>query len=174
MAACRYARGQQVYVSYGAHSNLELLSLYGFVLPANAHDVAPLPLPLVEAALDLALDAPGLGLGLGLAGGAGDSAREPAASAGRGGGGPMGRAAREAAEAAERRRALAGRVRRLAARAAAGGDGVAEEGAVEGAGARLVELGLLQRECYLHADGSPSWSLLQALRCARNARVDRC
>ena len=30
--------GEQVYLCYGAHTNLELLELYGFVLDENPHD----------------------------------------------------------------------------------------------------------------------------------------
>ena len=30
--------GEQVYLCYGRHSNLELLELYGFVLEDNPHD----------------------------------------------------------------------------------------------------------------------------------------
>jgi histone-lysine N-methyltransferase SETD3 len=37
------AAGEQVFVSYGSHSNLALLSFYGFSLPCNAHDTALLP-----------------------------------------------------------------------------------------------------------------------------------
>ncbi len=42
-AQCSTPAGQQVFVSYGEHSNLELLLHYGFVMPSNAHDVAQLP-----------------------------------------------------------------------------------------------------------------------------------
>lgn len=40
-----YAAGEQVFLCYGRHTNLELLCHYGFVLPsgANPHDTALLP-----------------------------------------------------------------------------------------------------------------------------------
>jgi histone-lysine N-methyltransferase SETD3 len=48
------AAGEQVFVSYGAHDNLALLLIYGFMLPCNAHDAALLPrCPVLT---DLAVD----------------------------------------------------------------------------------------------------------------------
>jgi len=38
-----YARGQQVFLCYGAHTNLELLEHYGFLLQDNPHDTVLLP-----------------------------------------------------------------------------------------------------------------------------------
>lgn len=38
-----YQPGDQVFLCYGRHTNLELLELYGFMLPDNPHDVALLP-----------------------------------------------------------------------------------------------------------------------------------
>jgi len=40
---CSYARGQQVFLCYGAHTNLELLEHYGFLLQDNPHDTVLLP-----------------------------------------------------------------------------------------------------------------------------------
>lgn len=39
----RYRAGEQVFLCYGRHTNLELLQHYGFVLEDNPHDTAPLP-----------------------------------------------------------------------------------------------------------------------------------
>lgn len=38
-----YKAGEQVFLCYGAHTNLDLLELYGFLLPSNPHDRAFLP-----------------------------------------------------------------------------------------------------------------------------------
>lgn len=38
-----YERGEQVFLCYGHYTNLELLALYGFVLPENPHDEVQLP-----------------------------------------------------------------------------------------------------------------------------------
>lgn len=35
---CRYAKGDEVFLCYGRHTNLELLEHYGFVLQDNPHD----------------------------------------------------------------------------------------------------------------------------------------
>lgn len=45
---CRYQPGQQVFLCYGRHTNLELLELYGFILPENPHDTALLPPNLLQ------------------------------------------------------------------------------------------------------------------------------
>jgi hypothetical protein len=39
----RYQPGDQVFLCYGRHTNLELLEVYGFMLADNPHDVALLP-----------------------------------------------------------------------------------------------------------------------------------
>lgn len=54
-AGRRYAAGEQVFLCYGRHTNLELLLYYGFVLPGNSHDTAALPLSALppEAAAQL-------------------------------------------------------------------------------------------------------------------------
>jgi len=46
-----YARGEQVYLCYGRHSNLELLELYGFMLDENPHEEALLSKGALEAAM---------------------------------------------------------------------------------------------------------------------------
>ncbi|KAI8468338.1 MAG: set domain protein [Monoraphidium minutum] len=52
----RYEPGEQVFLCYGCHTNLELLETYGFTLPPgagagdNPHDTAPLPPELLRAA----------------------------------------------------------------------------------------------------------------------------
>jgi hypothetical protein len=46
----RYSAGEEVFICYGRHTNLELLIHYGFVLPDNPHDVAPLPLSTLPTA----------------------------------------------------------------------------------------------------------------------------
>ncbi|KAF8065860.1 SDG40 [Scenedesmus sp. PABB004] len=52
-----YQPGEQVYLSYGDHSNLKLLQFYGFVLADNPHDTAELPVELLQRALAAALAA---------------------------------------------------------------------------------------------------------------------
>ena len=48
----RYKAGQQVFLCYGRHTNLELLQHYGFVLAdSNPHDVAALPPRLLPPAV---------------------------------------------------------------------------------------------------------------------------
>ncbi|CAK0784490.1 hypothetical protein CVIRNUC_007694 [Coccomyxa viridis] len=42
-ARTRYLPGEQVFLCYGSHSNLDLLEHYGFVLDDNPHDAALLP-----------------------------------------------------------------------------------------------------------------------------------
>ncbi|KAF5830023.1 hypothetical protein DUNSADRAFT_15167 [Dunaliella salina] len=46
-----YAKGEQVYLCYGRHSNLELLELYGFMLDDNPHEEALLSKGALEAAM---------------------------------------------------------------------------------------------------------------------------
>lgn len=55
----RYSAGDQVFLCYGTHTNLELLEHYGFVLPAtlNPHDLAVLPSSCLPAAVVSALAA---------------------------------------------------------------------------------------------------------------------
>jgi hypothetical protein len=51
-----YEPGEQVFLTYGRHTNLELLQLYGFLLPDNPHDTALLPPSLLQAQLQAALE----------------------------------------------------------------------------------------------------------------------
>ncbi|CAL8469431.1 g8972 [Coccomyxa elongata] len=46
-AQTRYWPGEQVFLSYGAHTNLELLEHYGFVLEDNPYDTAQLPIEML-------------------------------------------------------------------------------------------------------------------------------
>ncbi|GAB4821693.1 hypothetical protein N2152v2_008739 [Parachlorella kessleri] len=60
----RYEAGEQVFLCYGRHTNLELLEHYGFILPTNPHDTAALQItalpPEVAAKLASAgLEGPG-------------------------------------------------------------------------------------------------------------------
>ena len=71
---CRYKAGEQVFLCYGRHTNLELLQHYGFVLPDNPHDVAPMPPRLLPAAVQQQLTSSGGGAG----GGANSSGAEAA------------------------------------------------------------------------------------------------
>eukprot|EP00884_Botryococcus_braunii_P006546 jgi/Botrbrau1/15893/Bobra.40_1s0076.1 len=50
-AGARYRKGEQVFLSYGALSNLELLEHYGFMLEENAHDQCALSTETVREAL---------------------------------------------------------------------------------------------------------------------------
>lgn len=58
---CRYQAGEQVFLCYGRHTNLELLTHYGFVLPDNSHDTAALPPRLLPPAVRLQLAGTGNG-----------------------------------------------------------------------------------------------------------------
>lgn len=40
--------GDQVYLCYGRHTNLDLLELYGFLLDSNPHDTALLPVDTIQ------------------------------------------------------------------------------------------------------------------------------
>lgn len=51
---CRYKPGDQVFLCYGHHTNLELLQLYGFMLPDNPHDTASIPPSLLQQHLQRA------------------------------------------------------------------------------------------------------------------------
>lgn len=44
----RYNPGDQVFLCYGRHTNLDLLELYGFMLDDNPHDQALLPLDTIQ------------------------------------------------------------------------------------------------------------------------------
>ncbi|KAK9843754.1 hypothetical protein WJX81_004943 [Elliptochloris bilobata] len=55
----RYAEGEQVFLCYGRHTNLDLLEHYGFLLEGNGHDRALLP-PGAFGALEPGLAAAGL------------------------------------------------------------------------------------------------------------------
>lgn len=51
-----YSQGEEIYLNYGRHTNLELLEHYGFVLQDNPHDVAVLPVELFSEAVQRQLD----------------------------------------------------------------------------------------------------------------------
>lgn len=112
-----------------------LLETYGFLLPGNPHDEAPLPLALLEAVC---------------------SNDTQGTSGGRAGGGGRHKQAQAASS-------MASQLARLAigsSREELGGDGVASAG---GGRVRLPDW-LTQEGCFIHANGQPSWKLLQALR----------
>ncbi|KAK9908367.1 hypothetical protein WJX75_006775 [Coccomyxa subellipsoidea] len=50
-AQTRYRAGEQVFLSYGAHTNLELLEHYGFVSEDNPYDTAQLPVIMLPEGL---------------------------------------------------------------------------------------------------------------------------
>ena len=79
-----YSPGEQVFLCYGRHTNLQLVQHYGFVLPPgqNPHDTAPLPPHLLPPAVQQQLAACGGG-----GGGSGGAAARPAAAAAAGEGG---------------------------------------------------------------------------------------
>lgn len=52
---CSYSPGDQVFLCYGRHPNLDLLELYGFMLDDNPHEEAALPVQLLQQALHQAL-----------------------------------------------------------------------------------------------------------------------
>ncbi|PSC76715.1 SET DOMAIN GROUP 40 [Micractinium conductrix] len=83
-ARTRYSPGEQVFLCYGRHTNLQLVQHYGFVLPPgqNPHDTAPLPPHLLPPAVQQQLAACGGG-----GGGSGGAAARPAAAAAAGEGG---------------------------------------------------------------------------------------
>ncbi len=60
---CRYKAGEQVFLCYGRHTNLELLKHYGFVLGSNPHDVAALPPRLLPPAVQQQLAGGSIGGG---------------------------------------------------------------------------------------------------------------
>lgn len=95
MARARYAPGDQVFLCYGRHTNLQLLQHYGFALPDNPHEEVPVPLTLLDAQIS--------------------------------------KARRNGSEAA------------------------------------ALNAMLPASDCFLHANGQPSWELVRALRYVRNA-----
>eukprot|EP00775_Hariotina_reticulata_P013289 gene13289-biopygen15186 len=54
-SAWRYQPGQEVFLCYGRHTNLDLLELYGFMLEANPHDTAQLSVTMLREQFDLQL-----------------------------------------------------------------------------------------------------------------------
>lgn len=99
MARVRYAPGDQVFLCYGRHTNLQLLQHYGFTLRDNPHEEVLVPLPLLDAQIS--------------------------------------KARRNGSEAA------------------------------------VLNAMLPASDCFLHANGQPSWELVRALRYVRSAGVSR-
>ncbi|PRW59526.1 SET DOMAIN GROUP 40 [Chlorella sorokiniana] len=66
-----YKAGQQVFLCYGRHTNLDLLRHYGFVLSDNPHDVAALPPRLLPPAVQQQLAGSSSSSGIGGSGSAG-------------------------------------------------------------------------------------------------------
>lgn len=133
-----YAPGEEVFLCYGRHTNLELLELYGFLLPAaaaaaeasvaagvvcNPHDAALLPPELLQQQLQAALEA------------------------------QLARQQQQQQPAWQQQHACQG---------AAGRRG----GAAAAHAWRAIDLQVPPADAFVHACGQPSWQLLSALRLA--------
>lgn len=109
LPGCSYSPGAEVLLCYGAHTTLELLEVYGFLLDHNPHDTALLPPDTLQQQLQQAV--------------AHHHTQQQQQAVGR--------------RAFSRQQQQQG---------------------------PAVELGVSAADCWLHANGQPSWQLLSQLR----------
>jgi hypothetical protein len=161
-------------MSYGQHGNLELLQLYGFLVPYNPHDTVRLPLALVNAACHVpratALATATTVVTAGLINTSSPSIPAPPHATAR----SQGVGGKHAATQAPTLYSLFALARAYVldseAALAAGLPDLATDSHIQlecsrwGGAIDRLPTWITPQDCYVHVDGAPSWHLLRALR----------